>query len=160
VKNRTHYEDKAFEPIALELIDKGLGSFVVNTGQTFYRICDYIPLTAETIDKAALVATMGEERHEMDLTEACYTEEHGWAVSDGILGSDGQYYGFDQLIPEGVWSASIGEQGVSATLIITPKTTVKPLDEKYMPILTSPGGKKYKLTVDDSGTVSAVEVTE
>jgi len=32
-------------------------------------------------------------------------------------------------------------------------------DEKYMPILTSPGGKKFKLTVDDSGTVSAVEVT-
>lgn len=37
-------------------------------------------------------------------------------------------------------------------------TTVKPLDEKYMPILTSPGGKKFKISVDDSGVISAVEV--
>lgn len=46
----------------------------------------------------------------------------------------------------------------------------KRIDEKYIPntiarvedapILTSPSGKKFKITVDDSGTVSAVEVTE
>lgn len=34
-----------------------------------------------------------------------------------------------------------------------------PLPEEYMPVLTSPGGKKFKLTVDDSGTVTATEVT-
>jgi hypothetical protein len=36
--------------------------------------------------------------------------------------------------------------------------TPKPMDEKYMPILTSPGGKKFKISVDDSGVISAVEV--
>lgn len=48
--------------------------------------------------------------------------------------------------------------------------TFKRIDEKYIPdsiarvgdapILTSPSGKKFKLTVDDSGTVGTVEVTE
>lgn len=36
---------------------------------------------------------------------------------------------------------------------------VKKLDEKFMPVLTSPNGKKFKITVDDSGTISATEVT-
>ena len=34
----------------------------------------------------------------------------------------------------------------------------KGLDEKYMPTLTSPNGTKYKLTVADDGTLSAVAV--
>ena len=38
------------------------------------------------------------------------------------------------------------------------KKTVTPLDEKFMPILTSPSGKKFKLSVDDSGAVTATEV--
>ena len=37
-------------------------------------------------------------------------------------------------------------------------TIVTPLDEKFMPILTSPSGKKFKLSVDDSGTITATEV--
>lgn len=37
-------------------------------------------------------------------------------------------------------------------------TTIKPLAEQYMPILTSPSGKKFKLSVDDSGVLSATEV--
>lgn len=39
-------------------------------------------------------------------------------------------------------------------------TTVVPLPEEYAPLLTSPNGTKYKLTVSDSGTLSAVAVTE
>lgn len=37
-------------------------------------------------------------------------------------------------------------------------TVVKPLDEQYMPILTSPSGKKFKLSVSDDGTLIATEV--
>ena len=36
--------------------------------------------------------------------------------------------------------------------------TVTPLDEKYMPVLKSPSGKKFKITVDDTGTLTATEV--
>ena len=36
---------------------------------------------------------------------------------------------------------------------------VHPVDEKFMPVLTSPNGTKFKITVDDTGTISATEVT-
>lgn len=36
-------------------------------------------------------------------------------------------------------------------------SSIKRLDEKYMPILTSPSGKKFTLSVDDSGAVTATE---
>ena len=32
------------------------------------------------------------------------------------------------------------------------------IDPKYLPPLTSPSGKQFKLTVDDSGTITATEV--
>ena len=37
--------------------------------------------------------------------------------------------------------------------------TITPMAEEFMPVLTSPNGTKYKLTVDDSGAISATEVT-
>lgn len=37
--------------------------------------------------------------------------------------------------------------------------TITPMAEEFMPVLTSPNGTKYKLTVDDTGTLSATEVT-
>lgn len=37
--------------------------------------------------------------------------------------------------------------------------TVTPMAEEFMPVLKSPNGTKYKLTVDDTGTLSATEVT-
>ena len=37
-------------------------------------------------------------------------------------------------------------------------TTIKPIDAKYLPPLFSPSGKKFKLSVDDSGVLSATEV--
>ena len=36
---------------------------------------------------------------------------------------------------------------------------VHPVDEKFMPVLTSPNGTKFKITVDDTGTISATEIT-
>lgn len=70
------------------------------------------------------------------------------------------------VLPEsGIWFCDIPGQGYTTSLTIpnytgfvTEQTTVKPMDEKYMPILTSPSGKKFKLSVDDSGAVTATEV--
>ena len=42
---------------------------------------------------------------------------------------------------------------------IVSKGIIVPMPEKYMPILTSPSGKKFRITVDDSGTITANEVT-
>ena len=43
---------------------------------------------------------------------------------------------------------------------LTKDPTIKTIDMKYLPeqILTSPNGTQYKITVDDSGTISATEV--
>ena len=37
-------------------------------------------------------------------------------------------------------------------------TTTKPLDEKFMPLLTSPNGTQFKLSVADNGTLTATPV--
>ena len=44
-------------------------------------------------------------------------------------------------------------------VFVTTTTVVTPLDEKYMPTLTSPGGKKYKLAVTDDGTLTTTAVS-
>ena len=57
----------------------------------------------------------------------------------------------------GVYFTVFPDQNEYAQSLVFP-SSVKPLDEKYLPILTSPSGKKFKLSVDDSGTISATEV--
>lgn len=47
----------------------------------------------------------------------------------------------------------------SISCLTGPVETIKPIDEKYLPPLVSPSGKKFKLTVDDNGTITATEVT-
>ena len=56
--------------------------------------------------------------------------------------------------------------GVSSSTSDTPEITwdgniggIKKIDEKFMPVLTSPNGTKFKITVDDSGTITATETT-
>lgn len=50
------------------------------------------------------------------------------------------------------------EEGEYTISLYAMGETVIPLPEEYMPLLTSPNGTKWKLTVDDSGTVSAIAV--
>lgn len=60
-------------------------------------------------------------------------------------------------LSEGVWAMLIG--GNPAFIAeINPKNTIKPIDAKYLPPIVSPSGKKFKLSVDDSGVLSATEV--
>lgn len=48
-----------------------------------------------------------------------------------------------------------------ATISVYKETEkVKRLDSEYMPLLISPNGTKYKITVADDGTLSAVAATE
>lgn len=90
--------------------------------------------------------------------------------------SDMKMYGFiflivsvsDYGIPIGCYIARTGGYEFSSfpniaqeLLTITfVKEAVTPLPEKYMPLLTSPNGTKFKIQVSDDGTISATEVTE
>ena len=49
--------------------------------------------------------------------------------------------------------------GYQAEKMVFPEV-INRMDEKYMPILTSPNGTKYKIAVNDDGSVTTVEVTE
>lgn len=92
----------------------------------------------------------------------------------GVVASVGQFYSF----PESAVGVDIsGGEGIIPTesgtyftanmrsLTIPGYTgfetkTIKRLDEKYMPVLTSPNGTKFRLSVNDDGTVTTAEVTE
>lgn len=60
----------------------------------------------------------------------------------------------------GVYLGRNSESYVSSVTIsgYTGFPKVERMDEKYMPTLTSPNGTKWKLTVDDSGNISATEI--
>ena len=68
----------------------------------------------------------------------------------------------------GVWTMAIRKTGDSHTVSIKSiDEDIKKIDEKYLPsvkelnLLSSTGGssKKFKITVDDTGTIKATEVT-
>ena len=90
-----------------------------------------------------------------------------WCDGTGyVMVSDGSEEAVSVGMTKGVWlvcSPEAQAAGITMTLTIPGSNafeskTVKPMDEKYMPILTSPSGKKFKLSVDDSGVISATEV--
>lgn len=56
-----------------------------------------------------------------------------------------------------VWFAATAATHTVGLSLVTETPT--PMAEEFMPVLTSPNGTKYKLTVDDTGTISATEVT-
>ena len=73
---------------------------------------------------------------------------NGVADLDGVTDESGQ--------PEPVitWDGSVGE-----IKTIDPKYIPSELNEVILPSSTSGSSKKFKITVDDSGTISATEVT-
>lgn len=51
------------------------------------------------------------------------------------------------------------ESGELTLKVEQDNTEYIPMDENLMPILTSPGGKKFKISVNDDGTLATTEVT-
>lgn len=160
--DKPFYEGKAFEPIVWDGTTEGHEIMSSDRNGWSVDICklhdSFIP--AESLDKIAIKFN-GEVINEVPASEAV-VDGSGWYISGMFLASKGDMICAPgaEIIPEGLWVFLEEDlpEGFEATIL--PATTVKPLDEKYMPILTSPSGMKFRLTVDDSGTVSAVEVTE
>lgn len=99
-------------------------------------------------------------------------EGEGWWFDPGnggqIVMSDGTFVfgkgeSYEVTLSRGLWfqksEVQMGEQVHKAyATAMLPDVIIKPMDEKYLPTLTSPSGKKFKLSVDDSGVLSATEV--
>lgn len=54
---------------------------------------------------------------------------------------------------------TLNTSATHAISVTTAEEVITPMAEEFLPVLTSPNGTKYKITVDDSGTISATKVT-
>ena len=162
-------EDKAFEPIVWDGNTEGLEVFTGNNG-TFYKIADYVPVdSAEQVDSVVVTATNNGESAEIELISTMWNnafsaQDHIWVFGNfGLFGTDGQYGQGGVTIPAGVYTKSVvdafGAPLEGFSMIVNPASAVTPMNEKYFPILTSPSGKKFKITIADDGTITSTEVT-
>lgn len=139
---------------------------LVNFGGSHYKISDVV-LTLDDCANGVHIVANGESAE----VPLAYIQE--FYAQSGIVGCDyffsvpeDNYQALGLTFPEaGVYFCKADVTLESITIpgytgFVTTKTVVKTLDEKYMPLLTSPSGKKFKLTVDDSGVVGTVEVKE
>ena len=133
----------------------------------FYHVSDAYPTLAEAQNGGLGTFSIGATGSltAMDMTEAlgfeCYQlylngETPVALCSSQNFEKDGvQLYKGAYLLTEGgMYVSSLTINGYNG---FTTKT-IKPLDEKYMPVLTSPSGKKFKITVADNGTLGTTEV--
>lgn len=148
---------KAFEPIVWGGNTEGLEQFAYGVGLNYYKIGEYVGL--EQVKSMYFRAKHNGAPMEMDLTADVTEDAHGW-LSMVLVASDGQLYSDAGVMPAGLWVIDFSAVGFTeGYLEINPASTVKPMDEKYMPILTSPGGKKYKIAVTDDGTLTTTAVS-
>ena len=167
-------EEKAFEPIVWDGNTEGLEKFEFSDSYAhyvYYKVGDYAEVDKSQIESITVLMKIpsGDEEQTLNFAEEGddaidegANPGHGYNLGGGVVFlSDGQFTtnGIPIVFPEGVWFTNVDMGG--ATMIATkliPVTTIKPLDEKYLPPLVSPSGKKFKLSVDDSGVLSATEV--
>lgn len=95
---------------------------------------------------------------------AGYIGENYWSLFDGsvvVALKDNvtiDVLGGATFAKAGVYFSNIGWSYVQS--FTSPTTeTIQPMAEEFMPMLTSPNGTKYQLTVSDDGTLSAVAVS-
>ncbi len=169
VKNRTHYEEVEVLSEAVNITWDGNTEGLLSDGGFFYKVSDLIltdaQIKASTIDNSAGQIIVVGDLWDVMVSAGYITPEVAFLEAAVIVRTPNADFSGMKFPECGVYFMQTPVQagGTYATALTAPEqvtTTVKPLDEKYMPILTSPSGKKFKLTVDDSGTVSAVEVTE
>lgn len=143
---------------------------VEDSGLRWAKVSDVFPPVPTAACKYVMVSEGTEtltEQSAMLMSSMGLASDNSWTSADlaylcvdnEVLFAEGAL-----ILERGVWFP-YGNGNYMKSLTIPDytgftQTVIKPMDEKYMPILTSPSGKKYKLTVDDSGAVSAVEVTE
>ena len=153
IKNKPFGEEKAFEPIVWDGNTEGLEVIEDVSGKLVH--ISSLKITDPTnIENLVMVdIENGETATDPDFL-VNQPFDGIFELQNGLVLLVNNTF---QEISEGVWTKMI--DGVPVRIAeINPKSIVKPLAEQYMPILTSPSGKKFKLSVDDSGVLSATEV--
>lgn len=137
VLNRTHWEENS-ESVLFD------GTVTKNTNSSEPKIT----LASDLISGEKYEVVYGGVVYELTATDDGYGSviigdfdciEYPFA----IYGGDGWY--FTSSDPKGTYELTIKNSSI----------VVRRLDEKYMPLLTSPNGTKYLLSVDDTGALTA-----
>lgn len=139
---------------------------LVSVADMIFKVSDAVP-TKEDCANGIIMTQNGITR------EATAEQLENYFLSDGFMNCDFAmlFVPYDGYEVDG---ATIPEAGVyfinaegfimnSLTIpgygkFVSEQTVVKPLDEKYMPVLTSPNGTKFKIRVGNDGSLSAAEV--
>lgn len=177
---RTHYVEKAFEDITWDGDTTGKAPVPVNN-LVYYKVSDQTPAYEQLLG-ATLVTPTGKAVTVVEKANVAGEVAMRW-LNDNLL------YGMHFVVvytPTSVDGISFPSTGVyfavsygSHTISLKAKETVHQLDEKYLPdtiartkdinaakdyILvnssTEGSTKKFKITVDDTGLITATEVTE
>jgi hypothetical protein len=137
-----------------------------NAAGMFFKVSDAMPSESDFAN-GYIVCSGGEiiEVNEETFGDECYLTTPGILMGMGVVVAyeDGSEYNGMVFPKAGTylgWHEDVGEVSYLTIPGYTGFTTtvVKPLDEKYLPTLTSPSGKKFKLSVSDDGTLIATEV--
>lgn len=137
LKDKPFGAEKAFEPITWDGNTEGKEFFV----DMYIKIFDeYIPITNAAqvtgiILKSVVDGVEQEEFLPINRFEV-RVAEHGWALSDFVICSDGQYEPTSgMVVPKGLWAIDFRQMGVQdfAGLTILPGEKVITIDRKFIP---------------------------
>lgn len=143
---------------------------LVSVADMLYKISDNV-LTIDDVQNGAIVTTSNKEATTYSADQILeFTNAYGLVCFGGVYSVPSDSFELEGMVfpKAGIYvmaAASAAAYTESITIpgygkFVSEQTVVTPLAEQYMPTLTSPSGKKFKLSVDDSGVLSATEVTE
>ena len=79
-------------------------------------------------------------------------------LAEGTGGTPGDIpFAYGAYEGEGPWYFAASTPGTHTIEIYTEVGVIVPIDQKFI-VLTSPNGKKFNLSVDDNGTITAIEI--
>ena len=151
------------------------------TGLAWYKVSDDVPTGHPAVDDSACIILNGNKFNGSIFlsTDDCYLASELMvvvALKDNTVISEFNNLTFPEkgtyfLAGEGLPSVTGFALGKNADPEITwdgNTGEIKPIDEKFIPEMsnvilkssTADSTKKYKITVDDTGTISATELTE
>lgn len=140
---------------------EGLESFELNE-ITYYKVSEIVPTLAEICAGGAITGTDGNDPMTLEFTAdhvdanelLTYIFISPHKALQMMVVNEAGHTGIYFSSSEGVYICALKINGYNGF----PATVVKPLDEKYMPVLTSPNGTRFKISVGNDGSLSAAEV--
>lgn len=129
-----------------------------NVSKYWYKVSDLTPAISEVDEGQIVVSNVdGDETYAIKGMIAS-SDENGFALGEGhvVVAFVPNYSFMEMTFPNaGIYFYAL-KGNVWVSEMAWSNETIHPMAPEFMPALTSPNGTKYKLTVADDGTLSAV----